>query len=147
MATPQAVIFELNQSLYGVEVEFVERLEPETTAARLPKSASWLFGIAQTGCGTRPVVDLRTWLELPAHSLPCEFILVQQGEYRIAIRVDHLHGIVGIPDQKLLPMPVPLAGKHNVWRAIFMYQDRPVALFDVPRLVGALRSRLPKIAA
>lgn len=147
MATPQAVIFEVNHSLYGIEVEFVERLEPETTTARLPKSVNWLLGIAQTSCGTRPVVDLRTWLELPAQSLPCEFVLVRHAEYHIAIRVDHLHGIIGISKNKLAPMPAVLAGKHSVWHAIFLHQDRPVALFDVPRLIGALRSRLPRVAA
>jgi purine-binding chemotaxis protein CheW len=98
MAENKYVVFKLADEHYGIAIAQVERILPEQSVTKLPKTPKMLLGIFDLRGDTVAAVDLRRRLEMPDGEGQGNFVVVQTPFGRCALHVDAVDGIVDLPD-------------------------------------------------
>lgn len=145
------VVFQLADELYGLPIERVERILPEQTVTRIPRTPKMLLGVFDLRGETVAALDLGERIGLTASSGgPANFIVVQASCGRCALKVDRVEGIVAFEESDIEDNPtlVERGGEALVRGVAKMVGDRLVVLLDADHLVpGSIRSKVASAGA
>lgn len=103
------VLFTLGSEAYALEVEVVREILATPSIARVPRVVSFVAGVVDLRGEVVPVVDVRTWLEVPGGEAPARHTLVAEvRDTRVGLRVDAVTEILAVPRARIQPLPATL---------------------------------------
>lgn len=93
--TDQIVVFTLDEQLYGLPLQAVDKVIHVVEIRHLPKTPEIITGIINIKGKIIPVVDIRKRLELATHEIDPDdrLIITDTGKRTVAILVDTVTGI------------------------------------------------------
>lgn len=118
----------------------VIRLGPLT---RLPASRAFLLGVFNHRGEVLAVMDLAQILAEESTSLAhgSRAVIVQSGEWKLAVVAEALEGLVSIPASHLEPPPASGPGPSEFLKYVASTEDGPLAVLDLPRIVASARAK------
>lgn len=109
MAEQKFVVFSLAQERFALRIESVERILDELPVTPLPRTSKVLLGVFELRGETIPTMDLRRRFEMEDRKDSGNYVVVQTGTGRIAVRVDRVEGIVASDETLVEPVQDSLA--------------------------------------
>lgn len=146
MAESKYVVFKVADEFYGISIEAVERILPEQSVTRLPKTPKMFLGIFDLRGETVPTIDLRLRFEQPESTETSNFVVVLSAVGRVALRVDSVDGIATFDEASIEANPELFDQKGDDFVfGIAKMGDRLVALLNSDEVVPKnLRSQVQK---
>ena len=106
MALIKPVVFNLNEELYGVDINLVLGIEKEQQIVRVPNTVSYIKGIINLRGEIIPVYDLKRKFNIPANeNADMQYIIVRVKDSKIALEVDGVKEIHEVLNEDLFDMP------------------------------------------
>lgn len=107
------VVFRLENERYAFPIESVERILPDQSVTRIPRTPKMLLGFFDMRGTTVPAIDARIRFEMEAcdHSQNMVVVLTEQG--RCAVRVDSVEGIETYSEDEIESKSVILDKKSD----------------------------------
>jgi purine-binding chemotaxis protein CheW len=136
------VLFELAREPYAIPLEHVVKIERVPPLIPVPRTPSFVRGIASLRGEIVCVVDLRSLLGLSGSNLaPHGLLVLQDGARHFAVLSDVLPDYFKIKTSAILPSPNARAG-DGVVSEVIERQGTFIALLDTKKLFSVLGSRL-----
>ena len=134
----QYVTFHLEDTLYGVEVGWVQEVLRPHARTRIPRSPDTVAGLVNLRGQVVLTVDLRTRLELPPRPEDVEpmMVVVQVGGEPVSLLVDKIGDVVGAEDSTYAPPPDTLDAPTRALVTGAHKLDDRLLLLDVERAVA-----------
>ena len=106
MALIKPVVFNLNEELYGVDINLVLGIEKEQQIVRVPNTVSYIKGIINLRGEIIPVYDLKRKFNISADkNVDMQYIIVRVKDSKIALEVDGVKEIHEVLNEDLYDMP------------------------------------------
>jgi len=148
MAETKYVVFKLGEELFGVPIERVERILPDQTVTRLPKTPKMFLGIFDLRGETVPAIDLRARFELETQPDSANFVVLQTSAGRCAFRVDGVDGIVTLDESEVEQSPELFETNDDFVLGIGKDGDRLIVLIEADEIVPRnLRAKIATVTA
>ena len=131
--------FKLNNHLFTVEISDIAEIIPVPKITPLPGVKRWAKGIANIHGRLIPIVDLRTFFDLPEKISKVQsnrIIVIDQKEISVGLIVDEVQGRQHLPKsdhQSSLPQDMP-ANIQPFTNGYYLQNDRHI-VFDLNRLI------------
>ena len=107
MALIKPVVFNLNDELYGVDINLVQGIEKEQEIVRVPNTVSYIKGIINLRGEIIPVFDLKRKFNVPSdEKKDMQYIIVRVKGSKIALEVDGVKEIHEVLNEDLFDMPM-----------------------------------------
>lgn len=136
MAEGKYVVFKLEDELFGLPIETVERILPDQKVTPLPKTPPMFLGVFDLRGETVPALDLRLRFDRPTDETEGNFVVVLSDQGRCAVRVDGVQGIVTLHDEQIDENPAMFRDGDDPFVAgVGKQGDNLVVLLDVAHLV------------
>lgn len=118
----------------------VIRLGPVT---RLPAAQAFLLGVFNHRGEVLAVLDLAQLLAEESTSIAhgSRAVIVQSGEWKLAVVAEALEGLLSVPSTALEPPPASGPGPSEFLKFVVETEDGPLAILDLPRLIEAARAK------
>jgi purine-binding chemotaxis protein CheW len=118
----------------------VIRLGPLT---RLPAAQAFLLGVFNHRGEVLAVLDLAQLLAEESTSLAhgSRAVIVQSGEWRLAVVAEALEGLISLPTSALEPPPTSGPGPSEFLKFVATTDDGPLAILDLPRLIETAHAK------
>jgi len=101
MAETKFIVFELANEFYGIPIESVERILPDQSITKLPKTPEMFLGVFDLRGETIPAIDLRTRFGFDGWDAESNYIVVLTKLGRCALKVDGVDGIVTLEESNI----------------------------------------------
>lgn len=101
MSESKFIVFEIAKEFYGIPIEDVERILPDQSITKLPKTPEMFLGVFELRGETIPAIDLRTRFQFDAWEEEANYIVVLTKLGRCAFKVDSVDGIATIDDKDI----------------------------------------------
>lgn len=101
MSESKFIVFELANELYGIPIDAVERILPDQSITKLPRTPEMFLGVFDLRGETIPAIDLRKRFDFDPWENEANFIVVITKLGRCALRVDGVDGIVTLDDKNI----------------------------------------------
>ncbi|MFD1414576.1 chemotaxis protein CheW [Oceanobacillus jeddahense] len=135
----KTIIFDLNDSEYGLPVNFVESIETALPITRVPHDQNYIKGVINLRGKIIPVIDLRIRLgEVREHrNEEDQIIITRIGETQVGLIIDSANDVLDIPEN-LLETPPETIGtvKKEYIHSIVHFDDRLIVLLDIYKLLN-----------
>lgn len=106
MALIKPVVFNLNEELYGVDINLVQGIEKEQQIVRVPNTVSYIKGIINLRGEIIPVYDLKRKFNIASDdNADMQYIIVRVRNSFIALEVDGVKEIHEVLNEDLFEMP------------------------------------------
>jgi purine-binding chemotaxis protein CheW len=104
--------FRLAQERYALETKYVREVHPLKELTPLPCTPKFVVGIVNVRGHIVPVLDLKTFLQLPSKGLTDlhQVILVSSEDVEVGVLADVIVGVRSIPEDTLQSSLPTLAG-------------------------------------
>ncbi|MBF0462611.1 MAG: chemotaxis protein CheW [Magnetococcales bacterium] len=103
IASENKMVFSVDDQLFAVGVDEVERVYRAMQITVLPEAPELLLGLANLGGRILPVVDLRSRLELPGRPIdPDDRLVLLAGKIAFCFFVDRVLGVVAFDQEVTL---------------------------------------------
>lgn len=137
MSEKKYVVFQLDEELYGVPIDKVERILPQQSITPIPRTPKMLLGVFDIRGETIPAIDLRERFEMDANSSDHnQFIVVLQDTGRCAWQVDGVTGIFSFDETDIEDSPSLVKGVDDQFLAgVGRHNDRLVVMLDCDHVV------------
>ena len=135
----QYVTFDLEDTLYGVEVGWVQEVLRPHVRTIIPRSPETVAGLVNLRGQVVLTVDLRTRLEMDPRPEDVEpmMVVVQVGGEPVSLLVDRIGDVVRADDDTYAPPPDTLDGPtRTLVTGAHKLDDRLLLLLDVERAVA-----------
>lgn len=132
--------FALNEYRFTVGISEIAEILPVPQITPLPGVKHWARGVANIHGRLIPVVDLRTFFELPqqATSNSNRVIVIDQKALSVGLIVDEVHGRQHLPTSGHQPrLPAGLPDSILPFTSGCYQQDSDHIVFDVGRLMAS----------
>ena len=128
----RAVVFDLGDEVYGVEIGFIREIIRHVPITALPGADESILGLISLRGQILPVVSLRSLFGLaPAEPSPAARIIVAELDRgRVGLAVDSVRAVRLLPSDSLEPPPALGAGPAHV-AGIARVDDGLVILLDI----------------
>ncbi|MCB2227886.1 MAG: chemotaxis protein CheW [Desulfarculaceae bacterium] len=132
------VSFRLDQKLFALPLDRVERALRMVAPVRLPEAPPWIAGVINLHGQALPVLDLgQIFGRLPRQPHPDQRLLVvAQRPRRVALQVDAVESVVKASPGEIVP-PTGHLAESRVLAGIFEHGEELVLLLDPERLAPA----------
>lgn len=148
MAETKYVVFKLGEELFGVPIERVERILPNQSVTRLPKTPRMFLGVFDLRGETVPAIDLRARFELEPVTDAVNFVVLQTAAGRCAFRVDGVDGIVNLDESEVEDSPELFDTNDDFVLGIGKDRDRLIVLIEADEIIPRnLRSKIASVSA
>jgi purine-binding chemotaxis protein CheW len=148
MAESKYVVFSIGSELFGLEIEFTERILTAQKETRIPRSPAAMLGLFDLRGRTIPVFDLALRLDYGQPSKGGNDVVVADAECPYALRVDQVVGIVTLTeenqedaDEQFTRRDDPFVSGVGKWDEKLILLLNPEAL-----LPSKLRAKAEKLA-
>lgn len=148
MAESKYVVFSIGSELFGLEIEFTERILTAQKETRIPRSPAAMLGLFDLRGRTIPVFDLALRLDYGQPSKGGNDVVVADAECPYALRVDQVVGIVTLTeenqqdaDEQFTRRDDPFVSGIGKWDEKLILLLNPEAL-----LPSKLRAKAEKLA-
>lgn len=137
MSESKYVVFQLDEELYGVPIDKVERILPQQSITSIPRTPKMLLGVFDIRGETIPAIDLRERFDMPSHdSDRNQLIVVLQDTGRCAWQVDGVTGIFSFDESDIEDSPTLVKGVDDQFLAgVGRHNDRLVVMLDCDHVV------------
>lgn len=113
MALIKPVVFNLNEELYGVDINLVLGIEKEQQIVRVPNTVSYIKGIINLRGEIIPVYDLKRKFNISTDdNANMQYIIVRVKDSKIALEVDGVKEIHEVLNEDLFDMPSIVNGTN-----------------------------------
>ncbi len=148
MAESKYVVFSIGSELFGLEIEFTERILTAQKETRIPRSPAAMLGLFDLRGRTIPVFDLALRLDYGQPSKGGNDVVVADADCPYALRVDQVVGIVTLTeenqedaDEQFTRRDDPFVSGIGKWDEKLILLLNPEAL-----LPSKLRAKAEKLA-
>ncbi len=148
MAESKYVVFSIGSELFGLEIEFTERILTAQKETRIPRSPAAMLGLFDLRGRTIPVFDLALRLDYGQPSKGGNDVVVADANCPYALRVDQVVGIVTLTeadqedaDEQFTRRDDPFVSGIGKWGDKLILLLNPEAL-----LPSKLRAKAEKVA-
>jgi purine-binding chemotaxis protein CheW len=95
----QLVVFRLEDSSYGLDIQVVREINRLVTVTPIPKAPSYVEGIINLRGQVVPVVNLGQRFDLAAteHGTDSRIVVVEAGGYTLGLVVDEVSEVLRVP--------------------------------------------------
>ena len=102
----RAVVFKVENQLFGVDIEKVQSIERQIDVASVPNAMPFISGIVNLRGEVIPVLSLKKKFSMVDAKQTCEnTIIISLPDVSIALEVDEVMEITDFGDDKLAPVP------------------------------------------
>lgn len=115
MAENKYVIFRLGEEKYGIPIESVERILPDQSVTKLPRTPKMFLGVFEIRGETIPAIDARLRFDMEPTAVAKNFVVVMTGEGRCALRVDSVDGILNFDESEVDASPELFESKNDAF--------------------------------
>jgi purine-binding chemotaxis protein CheW len=115
MAENKYVIFRLGEEKYGIPIESVERILPDQSVTKLPRTPKMFLGVFEIRGETIPAIDARLRFDMEPAAEAKNFVVVMTGEGRCALRVDSVDGILNFDESEVDDSPELFESKNDAF--------------------------------
>lgn len=136
----KAVIFQLNDEEYGVDVHQVQSIERMLHITRVPKMPDFVKGVINLRGVVTPIIDLkeRFSIETTEYTDSTRIIIVQVDDKEVGLIVDSANDVIDIPAEKI-EQPPEVVGKieSDYIRGVAKLDDRLLILLNLNKVLNA----------
>lgn len=136
-AEEQAVVFELANEVYGVDISRVQEIIRMTTITRLPRAPEFVEGIINLRGKVIPVVDLKKRFGLAEsdRTKASRIVVVDVGDHTIGMVVDAVSEVLRVPTSAVEPpSPMVTSVESDYIRGIAKLEGRLIILLDLDKV-------------
>lgn len=138
MAETQQVIFNLDNSEYGIDINSINEIVRLQEITKMPNSPAYLDGVINLRGKVTPVIDLRIKFNLPPgeRNQDSRIIVVTVASEIIGMVVDKVSEVIRIKEEQIEDSgDVALAISDNFVKGMAKIDDtRLVTLLDIERI-------------
>lgn len=130
----QVIVFQLNDLYYGFSTESVKEITTSLSSTPVPKSDSWVQGLANLRGEVLTLVNLKNLLNLNADSeIECynNSIVVKIHTNNAALMVDSVIGVTDVNEEDFHPVNDQ---EHSAVVSLLNVYDRIVNILDLNSL-------------
>jgi purine-binding chemotaxis protein CheW len=132
--TERVLMFRQGREMMAVPLASVERIEEYSEPTETPGSgSSSICGVIQVQGNVTPVVRLERLTGVAAGT-PSAYLIMREGEGRIAVPVEKVEKVVNLRGQDIDPVR---SGQNNLLSGVGKYEGTLVSLICVERLMPA----------
>ncbi|WP_349410519.1 chemotaxis protein CheW [Pseudalkalibacillus sp. SCS-8] len=108
----KAIVFQLIDEEYGVDVHQVRSIERLQEITRVPRTPAFVKGVINLRGVVTPVIDLRSRFDLPEaeHTDETRIIIVRANELEVGMIVDSANDVIDVPTNTIEPAPKVVGG-------------------------------------
>lgn len=136
----KAVIFQLKDEEYGVDVHQVQSIERMIHITRVPKMPDFVKGVINLRGVVTPIIDLkeRFSIETSDYTESTRIIIVQVDDKEVGLIVDSANDVIDIPTEKI-EQPPEVVGKieSDYIRGVAKLDDRLLILLNLNKVLNA----------
>jgi purine-binding chemotaxis protein CheW len=134
----QAVVFQLRDQMYGIDIDSVLEIIRMEAIVRVPGTPEFVQGIINLRGRIVPVMDLSGWFGLEAADTTASsrIIIVEAGDSTVGMIVDSVSEVLRFPLSCIEPPP-PMIGSDNqkFIRGVALYDQRMIVLLDLGKIL------------
>lgn len=122
----KAIVFQLAEEVYGVDVNQVRTIERMVPLTRVPRTPAFVKGVMNLRSEVMPVIDLRERFGLlaAAYSEDTRIIVVQVDEIEVGLIVDAANDIIDLEQDHIESPPEVVGGvKAKYLRGVAKLDD------------------------
>lgn len=136
----KAVIFQLKDEEYGVDVQQVQSIERMIHITRVPKMPDFVKGVINLRGVVTPVIDLkeRFSIETTEYTNSTRVIIVQVEDKEVGLIVDSANDVIDIPTEKV-EQPPEVVGRieSDYIRGVAKLEERLLILLNLNKVLNA----------
>ncbi len=136
----KAVIFQLNDEEYGVDVQQVQSIERLLHITRVPKMPDFVKGVINLRGVVTPIIDLkeRFSIEMTEYTNSTRIIIVQVEDKEVGLIVDAANDVIDIPADKI-EQPPEVVGRieSDYIRGVAKLDERLLILLNLNKVLNA----------
>lgn len=136
----KAVIFQLKDEEYGVDVQQVQSIERMLHITRVPKMPDFVKGVINLRGIVTPIIDLkeRFSIETTEYTNSTRVIIVQVEDKEVGLIVDSANDVIDIPTEKI-EQPPEVVGRieSDYIRGVAKLDDRLLILLNLNKVLNA----------
>ena len=134
----QLILFDLGNSLYGIEISKVSEINRLEEITVLPKAPAFIEGVINLRGNVVPVIDLRKrfGMNLIERTKRNKIIVVLLGKRLFGIIVDGVHEVISISKDQIEPtLPTTSGLKAEFINAIGKYMDKLIIILEIENII------------
>ncbi len=122
MTEQKYVVFSLGEERYALPIEAVERILNELPVTPMPRAPKIFLGVFDLRGVTIPTLDMRRRLEMAERKEVGNFVVVDTGKGRAALRVDRVDGIQVANEECVEPLSATLVNTGDPFASAILRQ-------------------------
>lgn len=135
----KAIVFQLNDEEYGVDILQVRSIEKMQAITRVPKAPDFVKGVINLRGIVTPVIDLRKrfLMEERGDTEETRVIIVRVEETEVGLVVDGASDVIDIPNECIEP-PADIVGgvKAEYLRGVAKLEDRLLIMLHLKKVLN-----------
>lgn len=138
----KVISFELDNELYGADIENVGEILKMVRIMPLPNAAEFILGLINLRGDVVPVIDLRALFHLNKREFDEEsrIIIVQGDEMRVGIVADQMWELLRLKADSFYPPPKDVGKIDEAYfKAVSEVNDRMLIVLDVNKILTETR--------
>jgi purine-binding chemotaxis protein CheW len=142
MKSISLVVFLLDDRLYGLHLNAVEKVLPAVDVTPLPEAPEAVLGLINLKGKIIPVFDVRKRFRLQEREICLEdhFIIARTSRRTVAIPVDSAKGVMEVPEQEIADAKGITPGLAHV-EGVVKLKDGMLLIHDVERFLSLEEER------
>ena len=97
----QVVVFTLGKEKFSLETRLVHGIEKVMTITAVPKSASYIKGLANLRGTIISIIDIKSYLNMQRLNDEENIIIIELGDERVGILVDNVQEVIEISGDQI----------------------------------------------
>lgn len=138
--TMKAVIFQLKDEEYGVDVQQVQSIERMLHITRVPNMPDFVKGVINLRGIVTPIIDLkeRFSIEVTDYTSSTRIIIVHVEDKEVGLIVDSANDVIDIPTEKI-EQPPEVVGRieSDYIRGVAKLDQRLLILLNLNKVLNA----------
>lgn len=134
----QAVVFQLNEQTYGIDINSVLEIIRMEEITEIPRTPDFIEGVINLRGSVVAVLDLRKRFGLPAREITAHsrIIIVQVGDITFGMIVDAVQEVLRIAKDIIEPAPAMVNGVDAAYiHGIALQAERLIILLNQSRIL------------
>ncbi len=135
----QYVSFQLGEERYGLDVRFVEEIQPLRDLTLIPCTPDFVVGAVNIRGSILPVIDVKKFFGIPEAGIADfnKVLVIRVGEMHLGILADTVEEVLDLASEDIEPQLATLSGAHEEF--IKGVSEGQVIILDIEALANDRR--------